>query len=123
MKRSLLGWVLVPTFLLSSVSCDSVEIGRPDEPTGPPKLLRIMVQDENRTGGRFIATNLLNVAPDIACSDTNPCPAHLFVSCTIPEGMTEGLCHDLEKPANTPPAVGIPRRHGGNAIRLVFDRI
>lgn len=123
MKRSLPGWVLIPTFLLSSVSCDSVDIGRPDEPTGPPKLLRIMVQDENRTGGRFLATNLLNVAPDIKCSDTNPCPAYLFVSCDIPAGMTEGLCHDTEKPANTPPAIGIPKRHGGNAIRLVFDRI
>ncbi|MFO0723989.1 MAG: Ig-like domain-containing protein [Myxococcota bacterium] len=128
MKRALPGSFILPVLILHA-GCDSVEIGRPDEITTPPKLLRIMVQDETRTGGRFIVTDIMSTSPDISCSDTEPCPAELSafqvpVDCTYPSPTaTQGTCFDPLKPANTPPAVGIGIRHGGNQIRLVFNKI
>ena len=105
-------------------SCDSITTGQLSDDPGPLKLARIMIQDERPRGGRNLATDLLDKLPDIKCSDTKPCPAgnQSNPPCAIPMGMTEGVCPDPLKAAQTPPALGTPIAYGGNAIRLVFNK-
>jgi hypothetical protein len=110
--------------LLVAGGCDSVDVGRlPDDP-GPPRLVRILVQDEDFSGaGRGLITDLLNTAPDLACDEVNVCPAALRVSCSIADGETAGLCVDPTKPFNTPASVGLPVELGGTQLRLVFSKL
>ncbi|MBI2374420.1 MAG: hypothetical protein HYV07_10535 [Deltaproteobacteria bacterium] len=128
MKTRLL---LSPRLLLFplAIGCEDLDLGRSPEDEGPPKLVRLLVQDEDRRGGRFQVTDLLNTAADLACSLTQPCPSFLIdpetggpVECAIPEEASEGTCPDATKPSNTPPQVGTPIALGGIQIRLVFSK-
>jgi hypothetical protein len=103
--------------------CDSVDVGFERENPEPPILWRIMVQDQDRTGGRFLFSDLFQL-DDMprACSDIDPCPGELLQHCDF-ETM---LC---DNPYATEPFVGIPRNDpltnqvlGGIQVRLVFDQ-
>ncbi|MBI4820496.1 MAG: hypothetical protein HY791_29785 [Deltaproteobacteria bacterium] len=125
-------WVLLsPRLLLIPLAfaCDDLDLGRAEEEAGPPKLVRVLVQDEDRRGGRSQVTDLLNTAPDVACGPTSPCPSTLIdpetggpVECAIEDGATAGVCPDATKPSHTPPQVGTPVAYGGVQIRLVFSK-
>ncbi|MBK8010318.1 MAG: hypothetical protein IPK13_03160 [Deltaproteobacteria bacterium] len=111
--------------IASSIACDSVDDGHLEDPSTPPKLVRLLIQDE-QPFGRFSATDVLRDAdPQDAsnvCSERNPCPAELGQFCNIDAGATTGFCIDPLNPRITPPAIGIPVVYGGNQIRLVFDQ-
>ena len=116
----------VPSLVLFALlgSACGLDVGRP--PIKPePILYRILIQDE-RPGGTFIVTDLLNEAEPatVACSDANPCPGELLQYCVpTAEGSSDGFCEDPFNPLVQPPEVGIPVEFGGNQIRLVFDQV
>src|ERR1700759_2983979 len=66
---------------LVSAGCDSNDTGHPHDPSGPAKLVRIMIMDDdtNSSGGRSYATDLLDtpgspLTTAVACNDdTAPC--------------------------------------------------
>jgi hypothetical protein len=79
----------------SAVSaCDDITAGQPGEDPGPPKLLRLIFQDDGRT----FAIDLLDHTPAVACDDSNVCTAGALgypgPSCQIPMGKTSGTCPD-----------------------------
>jgi hypothetical protein len=125
MRRGL--GLLPMTFTL--FACDSVDTGHPEDPDTPPRLMRIMIQDEDDIRfvgvGRFSATDLFRDAdpfdPNNTCSNQDPCAEELLESCTLERGE-QMFCSDPLNPRITPPAVGEPARFGGNQIRLVFDQ-
>ncbi|MCB9652964.1 MAG: hypothetical protein H6729_02385 [Deltaproteobacteria bacterium] len=125
---SMLSYACVVTSLASfafSAACESVDTGHLEDPSTPPKLVRLLIQDE-QPFGRFSATDILRDAdPEAAnnvCSERNPCAAELGQFCNIAPGSTTGFCIDPLNPRITPPAIGIPMVYGGNQIRLVFDQ-
>src|SRR5437868_4527985 len=69
-----LGLASLAAAMLPTLGCDDVDVGHLQDDTDPPKLVRLMIQDELPRGGRNIATDLLDQKPAIACSDTEPCP-------------------------------------------------
>ena len=110
----------------ASAGCDSVTTGQLEDDPGPPRLMRIMVQEESPGGSRGLATDLLDDTP-VTCSDINPCVVTSSVlgtppgPCVIPDGETEGVCPDLF--AAGPVLIGTPVAAGGIQIRLVFSKI
>lgn len=137
MNRALTGSVFLLTAAMTPFACDSVDVGRPDEEAGGPKVFSIYVQDGDRRGGRFVTTDiLLGANPLLACSYQNPCPAEYGaadqetgepITCQYPEAeLTKplddqvGTCPDPLHPLIHPPAVGVPSR--GNWIRVVFNK-
>src|SRR5262245_15242896 len=77
MRRARINAMLVFLSVLSA--CDSTSIGNKDEDPSPPRLLRILAQPQKRTCMRCAITDLLDVAPPIACSVDNPCPVSFQV--------------------------------------------
>lgn len=131
---SLLGFALSG---LGSSGCDSITSGQLSDETGPPKLLRILVQDElpgiSNPGapGRGLATDLLDVGMPASCNETNPCPFNMSVGgvlpppCNIPMGMTMGTCTDplAAGPVEIGVPPGTPGTYGGIQIRLNFSKL
>src|SRR5689334_18925658 len=72
--------------------CDDVNVGRPEDP-GTFQLVKLMIQDEDRRGGRGIATDILRDPVAYAaknmmaneCSELEPCKAG-ELSCAIADG-------------------------------------
>lgn len=107
-------------------SCDSITAGQLEDDSGPPVLLKILVQDEVTNTGRGLATDILDKTPPIKCSEKDPCPAgdgYGHPACVIPDGQTEGLCPDPLKPEETPVQVGVPTACGGVQVRLVWSKV
>src|SRR5262245_49299400 len=101
---------------LLAVACSSLDAGREEEDPGPPVLLKITVQSNLR----YLLTDLLDVGPERACSDTDPCPTEAPGSpiCRIAEGETMGTCPRVFSPSGTPPAVD----PFSNELRFVFNK-
>jgi hypothetical protein len=114
-----------PSLLLltsfASLSCEDVSAGQLGEDPGPPILWKILIQDELPTGGRNVATDLLDQTPTITCGERDPCPAGDKFS-HPPCDLTTMTCPDPLKPTQTPPAIGTPGTLAGNQIRLVFQK-
>jgi hypothetical protein len=125
---------------LVSAGCDSNHTGQPSDPSGPVKLIRIMVQDDDTSasGGRSVAVDLLDGAGSplstaVACNDDlNPCiPEFNFnLGGAVPDfSCVSGFCLDPLQPASpTGPvkiqvADGSPGSVGGTEIRLVFNKL
>ena len=103
------------------LSCENVDTGQLEEDRGPPVLRRILIQDELPSGGRHMATDLLDHSPAIACSLRDPCPAGDKFSHPLCD-FDASVCPDPLNPAQTPPAIGTPGSLGGNQIRLVMTK-
>lgn len=103
-------------------SCDGITTGQLSDPPGPPILQKILIQDEAPTGGRNVATDLLDQTPTVACSERVPCLTGDKFS-HPPCDLDAGVCPDPLKPSQTPPAIGTPKSLGGNMIRIVFDKL
>src|SRR4051812_29842737 len=85
----------------SAVGCDDVHVGQPGDPSGPVKLLRIMVQDSQPAGIRGVAMDLLNtpgspLSTAVACSETAPCSPQFVLAGTNPDFRctAAGVCND-----------------------------
>lgn len=120
-------WLFVLALMpcaLACPSCDALDVGTLQDDPNPPRLVKILIQDELPRGGRNIATDLLEKSAHVACSDLRPCADGNQANqpCVIPDGQTMGVCPDPLDPAETPPALGTPLLAGGNQIRLVFDK-
>jgi hypothetical protein len=103
MQRQYLAWrvaigLLAPALVALAGGCDDITAGQLMEDSAPPKLLKLIVQDETARSGRYIATDILDVAPGAACSVDSPCTASALgypnPDCQIPDGMTTGICPD-----------------------------
>lgn len=103
------------------LACDSVTAGEDQDPGGPPVLRHIMIQDETPSGGRFIATDLLDTLPPQMCDALNPCPADGPV-CPTMSSTVPASCPKPFSPATTPPAIGTPIALGGNMIRVAWNK-
>jgi hypothetical protein len=102
-------------------ACEDLTAGQLMEDPGPPVLAKILIQDELPTGGRNVATDLLDQTPTISCSDRDPCPTGDKFS-HPPCDLASGTCPDPLKPSQTPPAIGTPGTLAGNQIRLVWNK-
>jgi len=143
MNRALTASVFSLTFF---AACDSIDVGRPEDPPGAPTVEGIFVQDETRIAFRAVVTDILLAdEPLQTCSQTDPCPAELGAAdpsapdfCTYPETEMSkpelervGTCPDPLHPSINPPFVGepgpLPRNYDGpntgNQIRIVFNKL
>lgn len=127
--------------LVGTAGCDNVTAGQSTDPKGPPKLVRVLVQDARFLGefpNRLSVTDLIDSDPPIACSDVSPvkpCIQQFTVGFVSPNvDCVNGFCNDpLKTPAaGVPLAMGIPyvfaapdMRDAGSGlqIRLVFNKI
>ena len=104
-----------------------------DDPAGPVKLMRIMVQDSQPFGARGVAMDLLDVpgsalSTAVACDASHPC----FVPYTM-QHIEPALTCGQAGTCNDPLAAGLapltpPETHrqgeaGGTQLRLVFNKL
>jgi hypothetical protein len=126
----LFGLTAMTAGLVAAVGCDTTSAGQAGDPKGPPKLVRVMIQDGTSVGtARKFAVDLLEVDPKVPCDEEiNLCvPAYAIqgtqpgLACVIPDGATAGTCLD----PLVPPAAGVPIEGGPSfvAIRVVFNKL
>ena len=135
---------------VGAAGCSDITAGQPTDPTTPPMLVHILIQDAVFAGGtsaqRTSVTDLLDMNAPIACSDELPCLTQFLeafhapdFSCSCADATTGfcgegmmGTCNDpLKTPAggvpifsNTFPANGDPGDVGsGEQIRFVFSKV
>jgi hypothetical protein len=119
--------VLVAGTAAVTTGCDDLSSGHVGDPSGPVRLIKVLVQDSNYVGGppsqRAGIVDLLDKAPPPTCSDINPCVNQFLVAqttppleCSDPQG---GVCVD---PLAIPQA-GVPLNAGATNIRLVFNKL
>ncbi len=78
--------------------CDDITAGQPQEDSGPPKITKVIVQDD---GTLNFAVDLLNKAPAAPCADDKPCTAG-GLGYPAP-ACSNGLCPDpLSSACSTP---------------------
>src|SRR5262245_9569612 len=91
-----------------ATGCSDLDAGRLGDPAGPPKLVRVLVQDSTYVGGppaqRGAAVDLLDTGPPPSCSDSNPCTTQFLIAQAAPpltcSALTGGVCVDpLHVPA------------------------
>ncbi len=100
--------------------CDDTTTGQLTDDPGPPKLARLVVQDQ-----ASFTTDLLD-DQTVACSYDNPCVVVGTVagtppSCNIPDGATDGTCDDPFLAG--PISIGPPVSSGGIMVRIVFSKL
>lgn len=117
-----------------SAGCDDNHTGQGSDPSGPVKLVRIMVQDSQPSGLLGYATDLLDtkgspLSTAVACDDLNPCLPQFTLAGANPDfSCTKaGFCNDPLAPGQavtiTPPETGSGGEVGGDQIRLVFNKL
>jgi hypothetical protein len=120
---------------LVSTGCDDIHTGQLSDPSGPVKLIRLMVQDSEPFAQRGGIVDLLDtkgspLSTAVACDDVNPCGPQFTLGGTNPDfscGKT-GFCNDPLSPEANPVAligfpVGDPGEAGGTQIRFVFNKL
>jgi len=125
----LVGLTAVAAGLVGLVGCDSITAGQAAGPKGPPKLVRVMIQDGGPNGSLGFAIDLLEQDPGVKCDENvNLCVAPFTIlgnppdpTCQIPEGETTGTCID----PLLVPETGVPLEGGpaNIAIRMVYDKV
>jgi hypothetical protein len=77
--------------LLAVTGCSDITAGQPTDPTGPPLLVHVLIQDGVPAGGppaqRTSITDLLDTQdtnPDLKCSDIQPCLVQFVEAFTAP---------------------------------------
>ena len=131
--------------LLPSTGCSDITAGQLADEPGPPRLVRIMAQDEIPGLSGFL-TDLMDVHdkanPAPACDVVHVCPAQIngvpstlvsgsaSMACIIPMGMTASctLCGTCTDPLTAEPVAvgtppGQPGTNAGIQFRLVFSKI
>ena len=125
--RFVLFAILVAGTAGTSTGCDDTNLGHPRDPTGGPRLVKVLVQDAAFVGGppaeRGAVADLLDRAAPPSCSDSDPCiNQFLIAQMTPPLGCSNaagGVCLD----PLAVPASGVPLNAGASAIRLVFNEL
>lgn len=120
---------------LVSVGCDDNHTGQLSDPSGPVKLVRLMVQDAEPFGIRANAVDLLDTKGSplslaVACDDQNPCLQQFVFKGGNPDfSCTKaGICNDPLSPETNPVTIGVPETGdpgevAGTQIRFVFDKL
>jgi hypothetical protein len=111
----------LPVLLLFLAACDDITAGQTPSDPGPPVLMKLLIQDELPSGGRGVATDLLEKSPMLKCDTQNPCPAGDKFG-HPPCNQDLGMCPDPYSADETPAAIGVPGTQGGDQIRLVFQK-
>ncbi|MDB4968727.1 MAG: hypothetical protein JWN44_4416 [Myxococcales bacterium] len=119
--------VLVAGTAAVETGCDDLSTGRPADPAGAPRLVRVLIQDSTFVGGppaqRGSVVDLLDTGPPTSCSDVNPCVTQYLIAQATPplecSAPTAGVCFDPLKL----PAAGVPLNNGATHIRLVFNKL
>src|SRR5882672_9724471 len=124
---------LLVAMLAAAVGCDDVHSGQQSDPSGPVRLLRIMVQDSQPFGVRGVAMDLLNtpgspLSTAVACNETHPCLLQFVLAGHNPDFSctAAGVCSDPLAAGVAPlvPAeTGAPGEAAGLQIRLVFSKL
>lgn len=102
-------------------ACDDVTAGQPGEDKNAPIMMKLLIQDELPTGGRRLATDLIDMTKPVTCSLNDPCPAgdeYSHPACNL----KTGICPNPLSPLETPPGIGVTGTFGGNQIRIVFNK-
>jgi hypothetical protein len=147
MRTQLLPFVGLLT-LVGSGGCSNVDAGHPNDPSGPPELVHVLIQD-----AIFNAPNVYTAVIDLfettaitpACSDANPCINNFSLAYSLPvqcsaantmsgyDPTLKGVCNDpLVVPSTgipifpvlSPPTPPFNADAGsGLQIRLVFNKL
>ncbi|MSP61301.1 MAG: hypothetical protein EXR72_13340 [Myxococcales bacterium] len=117
---------------VAATGCDAITAGQPGEDPGPPKLLKVIVQDERPS--HFVATDILDNRPLAKCTvcddahpgcKENPCTPSQYGypagECSVKKGEVDGECPNPL--AAGPVTIGDAVAAGGNSIRLVFSKL
>lgn len=118
------GGLFFPLAFFLFFGCDNTDAGQRNEPSGPPRLQRIMAQPVTRSCARCAITDLLDTRPPPSCAVDRPCPVEFQVlhnpppTCQLAMGATSGVCSDPL--AATSVALG--GQDEGNAFRIVFSK-
>lgn len=109
------------------LGCSDLTTGTVADDPGPPKLSRLMIQDELPAGDLGNATDLLDTGPLATCSDNLPCVSQPTIDGNLYPDCTMGVCPDpLHFDASTKIAIGAlegGELYGGNQIRFVFNKL
>src|SRR5437762_270326 len=99
-----------------SAGCDDIHAGQASDPSGPVKLVRIMVQPAEPFALRKTATDILDTAGSPlsnarACDDQNPClPQFVFAGANPNFDCVKGVCNDPLAPTAGGVAIGVPEK-------------
>lgn len=119
------GTIPIVTLAALVAGCSDLTAGRTNPPSGPPRLVKVLVQDATFAGGppaeRAAAVDLIDDAPPVACNDIAPCANQYLIAQTTPPlaCQADGFCIDPLKL----PATGVPLNGGATVIRFVFNKI
>lgn len=107
----------------AQLGCDEITAGQIKDDPGPPKLAKLLIQDDVPTGGRNVATDLIDQSPPIKCSVREPCPAGDKFS-HPPCNLATGFCPNPLSPKEVPPSVGwvVAGSIAGTQIRFVTSK-
>ena len=121
--------------VLLAISVAAIGCGddSPTDPTGPVKLVRIMVQDAVGQGVRGVAMDLLDtpgspLTSAVSCDVNHPCVVEFTLQHVSPDVActSAGLCSDplaAGLAPLTPPESHVAGEAGGTQIRLVFNKL
>jgi hypothetical protein len=119
-RAGLLSATTLAAILVGAMGCDDYTSGHLSDPKGPPKLLKIMVQDSpesvdwainNDSGVRGGTVDLLHKENPIGCDDPHPCQVTFAVAFNNadftcrPGGDGRSWCND---PMLLPAVTGVP---------------
>jgi hypothetical protein len=100
--------------LIAAAGCDDVSTGRPADPSGPVRLVRVLVQDAPANVDKVVgeggstrngAVDLLDGSPPVACADDSPCKVLMAFGGGLGDyTCRNGFCND---PFKAPPT-GVP---------------
>jgi hypothetical protein len=114
MRHELMRAAMLGAALAGVTGCDDVSTGHLADPSGPVRIVRVMVQDSpasvdaaqaNGDATRGAAVDLLDKAPAISCDDTHPCQVLMAFGGGLGDfACRGGVCND----PLAPPATGVP---------------
>src|SRR5438132_13061258 len=98
--------------------CDNT----PGEDPGPPRLTHLMVQDDDATGGRGLAVDVLQAGSQYGCDDAHPCLTGQTCGSLNGQALDAHRCYDPHSLDVAPP-VAHPPAGTGAQLRLVFRQL
>jgi hypothetical protein len=94
----------------------------PGEDPGPPRLTHLTVQDDDTSGGRGLAVDVLSPGSPYGCDDSHPCLANQECGSLNGQPLDPARCYDPHSLDVAPP-VGIPVTGSGAQLRVVFSKL